>query len=91
LASWQAAGFGLQLRAVLEHPDMKALLAAAPQAARVLQPLCRALAIEPAVLGQPAVVRVKRVRVVREKVDTGRVPVPKGALAWVRRDRFSKG
>jgi hypothetical protein len=77
---------------VLEHPEMKALLAAAPQAARVLRPVCRALAIEPAVLGQVVTVRVKPpVRVVREKVDTGRVPVPRGVLAWVRRDRFSTG
>jgi hypothetical protein len=90
MATWQAAGFGLQLRAVLEHPEMVAFLAAAPQARRVLRPVCRMLAIEPTVLGEVVAVRVKRVRAVPVPVDTGRVPVPPGAMAWVRRDRFSK-
>ncbi len=50
LASYQAAGYGSQLRAVLETPEMAALLEAAPQAVAILRPLCRMLAIETALL-----------------------------------------
>ncbi len=46
LAAYEAAGFGSQLRAMLAQPEMRALLAAAPQAARALRPLCRMLAVE---------------------------------------------
>jgi hypothetical protein len=97
-ASWQAAGFGSQLRAVLETPEMVALLEAAPQAARILTPLCRMLAIESSVLrpraagpgAAPVVPQVKvetpkRVRMPRAKVDWGRIPIPRGGLAAVRR------
>jgi hypothetical protein len=68
---------------------MVALLAACPQAIRVLKPLCRALAIETAVLQPGAVVAVKAPRV-RVKPDTGRVPIPRGVMAWVRRERSGK-
>jgi hypothetical protein len=97
-ASWQAAGFGLQVRAVLEQPEMVALLTASPQAARILRPLCRALAIETSLLrpGVAVVVeekpaRVKRVRKPRPAVDMGRVPLPRGVISWARRERFAKG
>ena len=60
MAAHEAAGFGSQLRAVLAHPEMRALLAAAPQVGRVLRPLCRMLAVEPEVL-QVAAVDVVRV------------------------------
>ncbi len=50
LAGYQAAGYGSQLRAILGTPDMVALLIAAPQAARVLRPLCRMLAVETSLL-----------------------------------------
>ncbi len=50
LAAYQAAGYGSQLRAVLETPEMVALLVAAPQAARILSPLCRMLAVETSLL-----------------------------------------
>jgi hypothetical protein len=76
---------------------MVELLKAAPQAARVLRPLCRMLAIETAVL-RPGVVAVETVvvptqrkRAPREKPDTGRVPIPRGVMAWVRRDGLAKG
>ncbi len=60
LAAHEAAGLGLQLRAVLEQPEMAALLAASPQAARVLRPLCRMLAVETSVLRPAeAVARVR--------------------------------
>ena len=55
---YEAAGFGSQLRAVLETPEMVALLAACPEAGRVLRPLCRALAIETEVLRPVAQTRV---------------------------------
>ncbi len=95
--SWQAAGYGAQLRAVLETPEMVALLTAAPQAMRVLRPLCRMLAIETAVL-RPGVVasvvagdeKPKRVRPKRAKVDWGRVPIPRGVMAAVRRGRYAE-
>jgi hypothetical protein len=77
-AAWEAAGFGCQLRAVLETPEMVAFLAACPQAIRVLTPV-----------GKPGV-KVARVRTVPEKPDLGRVPIPRGAMAWVRRDRAEK-
>ncbi len=99
-AGWEAAGFGCQLRAVLETPEMVAFLAACPQAKRVLMPVCRALAIETAVLGPavkparsdvgseaPVPVPVPRARVLP---DLGRVPIPRGVMAWVRRDRAGK-
>jgi hypothetical protein len=79
-AGWQAAGYGSQLRAVLATPEMVALLTAAPQAAIVLRPLCRMLAIETSVLrpgrvdedvAAAVVDAPKRVRKPRAKVDWG--------------------
>jgi len=49
-ASYQAAGYGCQLRAILGQPEMVALLMAAPQAARILRPVCRMLAVETSLL-----------------------------------------
>ncbi len=97
-AGWEAAGFGSQLRAILEQPEMVALLVAAPQAARVLRPLCRMLAVETSLL-RPGVVVVavaeavvpKRVRKVRPVVDLGRVPIPRGVMSAVRQGRFLRG
>jgi len=43
---YQAAGYASQLRYLLADPEMVALLAAAPQARRVLAPVCRMLGIE---------------------------------------------
>lgn len=104
-AAYQAAGFGLQLRAILEAPEMMALLAASPQARRVLRPVCRMLAIETSVLRPgdlaPAVavgpepdaaedaVR-PRVRRKRAPVDWGRIPLPRGVLSAARRADFAK-
>lgn len=58
MAGWQAAGYGSQLRAVLETPEMVALLEASPQAGRMLRPICRMLAVETSLLRLPA--RAKR-------------------------------
>jgi hypothetical protein len=90
---WEAAGFGSQLRAVLETPEVVAWLSACPQAVRVLAPVCRMLAIEMQVL-RPGEARAEapvRAARVREAPDLGRVPIPRGVMAWVRRDRFAKG
>ena len=91
-ASWQAACYGSQLRVVLERPEMVELLMAAPQAARILRPVCQMLMIEGSVLRpgvavvaaapRVAVVRVRRPRVV---MDFGRIPLPRGVLSWARR------
>jgi hypothetical protein len=43
---YQAACFGSQLQHQFSQPEMMALLEAAPQAGRLLRPLCRMLAIE---------------------------------------------
>ncbi len=74
---------------------MVALLIAAPQAVRILRPLCRMLAIETSVLRPGVVVverpvRVKRVRTPRPPVDLGRVPLPRGVISWARREGFAK-
>lgn len=46
LVPCEAACFAGQIRTMLAEPDMAALIAAAPQARRVLRPLCRMLGIE---------------------------------------------
>lgn len=97
-AGYEAAGLSSQLRAVLGSEEMIALLQAAPQARRVLLPLCRALAIETDLLW-PGVARVApgpkavlrpRVRKVRVKLDLGRIPLPRGVLSAARRQGFGK-
>jgi hypothetical protein len=98
MAGWQSAAYGSQLRAVLETPEMVALLAASPQAGRLLRPVCRMLGVESSLL-QPGVAVVERVAVVRERVrkarvkvvvEPFRVPLPRGVLAWARREGFGK-
>ena len=64
---WQASGYGSQLRAVLQTPEMVALLEACPQAGRMLRPICRMLAVETSVLRLPA--PAKRVAVARGDVQ----------------------
>jgi hypothetical protein len=106
LASYHAAGYGSQLRVILGQPEMVALLVAAPQAARILRPLCRMLAVETSLLrprpegasveieageiAPVAPVVKKRVRLPREAVDWGRIPLPRGVLAAARRQGFGK-
>jgi len=103
-ASWHAAAYTGQLRLVLAQPEMVALLAATPQAARILRPLCRMLAVETALLhprvegaavAEPAAetvaVKVPRVRAPRVPVDWGRIPLPRGVLTAARRGGFAKG
>ena len=96
-AAYQAAGYGCQLRHVLEQPEMVALLQAAPQAARILRPVCRMLAIETALLrpgmvvAEPVIrVRKPRVRKPRIPIDFGRIPLPRGVLSAARRAGFGR-
>ncbi len=44
----ETAPYGTQLQALLDEPEMTALLEAAPQAGRLLRPLCRMLGVRPA-------------------------------------------
>ena len=96
-ASYQAAGYGCQLRHILEQPEMVELLKASPQAARILRPVCRMLAIEtsllrPGVVVPEPVVRVRkhRVRKPRIPIDFGRSPLPRGVLSAARRQGFGR-
>jgi hypothetical protein len=89
----RAAGFGSQIHTVLNTPEMAELLAASPQAVRVLRPLCRALAIE--IPGEVAEPRERKVRRVRErkprpKPEPFRIPLPRGVLTAARRQGFGK-
>jgi len=97
VAGYQAAGYGCQLRHILEQPEMVALLQATPQAARILRPVCRMLAIEtallrPGVVAPEPVVRVvkPRVRKPRVPIDWGRIPLPRGVLSAARRQGFGR-
>ena len=90
---YHAAGYGSQLQTVLSTPEMVALLAESPQAQRILRPLCRALAIElPWVRGEPrkAPATPPRIRKTRPKPEPFRIPLPRGALSWARREGFGK-
>ena len=96
-ASYQAAGYGAQLRVVLEQPEMVELLKASPQAARILRPVCRMLAVEASllrpgeVIPEPAPRVVKpRIRKARVPIDFGRIPLPRGVLSAARRQGFGK-
>jgi hypothetical protein len=81
---------------------MVELLLATPQAARILRPVCRMLAVDTSLLRPRAAgtaevaaaevapeVKV-RVRVPRAPVDWGRIPLPRGVLAAARRQGFGK-
>jgi len=93
-AAWHAAGYGSQLRHVLGQPEIVALLEAAPQAQRILRPVCRMLMIEASVL-RPRAVAVAAAAlveivpevsapVVKVRVRRARVPVDWGRIPWPR-------
>ena len=91
----QAMGFGLQVQTVLNTPDMVELLAASPQARRILQPLCRALAVEVPGVSEPPRTRddgerPKPPRKPRPKPEPFKIPLPRGVLSWARREGFGK-
>jgi len=88
----QAASFGTQLNAMLNEPEMIALLADSPQAGRVLRPLCRALAVElPGSPERPRPVSAGiRKRRARPKPEPFKIPLPRGVLTAARRQGFGK-
>ena len=79
----QAAGYASQLQHLMAEPEMAALLDAAPQARRVLRPLCRALAIELTWTVTPP--RPRKPRKPRPKPAPYRWPYPRGAISAARR------
>ncbi len=90
---YQAACFGSQLQVVLNTPEMVALLADAPQARRMLRPLCRALAMEWTRTPKTAVqsdAKLRRKRAKRPAFEPFRIPLPRGVLAAARRQGFGK-
>jgi hypothetical protein len=91
----EAACFAGQLRVVLAEPGMVALLAASPQAVRMLRPVCRMLAIASGdyvpgdgVLGDRAAAVALGARVLQESmtvaVVSAMVPPDLPGLEWVR-------
>ncbi len=46
---YEAANYASQLRAVLQDPEMATLIAGSPRLAKLLRPMCRALALEASV------------------------------------------
>ena len=71
LVPQEAAGFAGQVRTLLAEPEMVALLAASPQARRVLKPLCRMLGVEASLLEPAAVVRCEAGASVAPEVAEG--------------------
>ena len=87
----RAAAYRSQLELVLQSPDMVELLAAAPQAGRVLRPLCRALALEcPTREAKPARTATIRRRPRLAPLPPLRIPLPRGVLSAARRAGFGK-
>ena len=89
----QAAAFGLQLQTVLNTPEIGALLAASPQAERLLRPLCRALAVEcPArpAAPRPTATRRRAIPIRKPEPEPFRIPLPRGVLAAARREGVGK-
>ncbi len=89
-----AAGYGLRLRMALDAPEMAEMLASSEQARRILRPLCRALAIElpwtvDKIPEERGVMR-RRTRRPRPQPEPFRIPLPRGVLAWARREGFGK-
>jgi hypothetical protein len=88
---YRAAGYRSQLEVVLQSPDMAELLAVAPQAARIMRPLCRALALEwPQSPPKLEKIKTVRLRKPRPKPEPFRIPLPRGVISAARRAGFGK-
>ena len=91
---YQAAAFGSQLQTELNTPEMVALLAACPQAGRILRPLCRALAMQWPGKTTKAATKCgktkRRIRPPRAKPEPFKIPLPRGVLSAARRAGFGK-
>ncbi len=84
----QAVCYGGQLKHLLQEPEMQALLAASPQAKRILRPLCRALAVElPWTMTAPRPPRPRQPRKPRPKPEPFRIKLPRGVITWARREK----
>jgi hypothetical protein len=91
IGGYRAAGYRSQLELVLQTPDMAALLAAAPQAGRIMRPLCRALALEwPTPEPKTEKIKTIRPRKPRPKPEPFRIPLPRGVISAARRAGFGK-
>jgi hypothetical protein len=91
IGGYRAAGYRAQLEMALQSPEISALLAAAPQAARIMQPLCRALALEwPTPGPKPEKIKAIRIRKPRPKPEPFRIPLPRGVISAARRAGFGK-
>ena len=93
----QAALFGAQLQQALNAPEMEEMLAASPQARRILRPLCRALAVEmPGTLAPPRTAATERDAMPQRRkpprpaLEAWRIPLPRGVLSAARRQGFGK-
>jgi hypothetical protein len=84
---YTAAGFASQLQHALSDPEWAEFLAAAPQANRLLRPLCHMLGIEPPVPLPRTPRRARPKPPPRPKPTPFRVPLPKG-LGLSRRKRY---
>jgi hypothetical protein len=84
---YTAAAFGSQLQHALSDPDLAAFLTAAPQANRLLRPLCRMLGIEPPIKLRRTPRPIRPAPPPRPKPTPFRVPLPKG-LGLSRRRRY---
>ena len=83
-----AVSYGLQLRHLLQEPEMAAMLAEYPQARRVLRPLLRALAVElPWTVTPPRPPRPPKPRKPRPKPEPYKIPLPRGVITWARREK----
>ncbi len=83
-----AAYFTNQLNDLLTTPEMVALLDAAPQARRMLRPLCRALAVDlPWTVAAPRVPKPRKPRKPRPKPEPFKIPLPRGVITWARREK----
>jgi hypothetical protein len=68
---------------------MAELLKVAPQAGRILRPLCRALAFEwPVPEAKPEKIKTPRIRKPRPKPEPYKIPLPRGVLSWARREGY---
>ena len=88
----QAGYFHLQVQDLVNAPEMVALLAASPQAVRILRPLCRALAVDMpgTVTSEPRERKPRKPRKPRPKPEPFKIPLPRGVLTWARREGFGK-
>jgi len=85
----ETASIACQLRCVLDHPDLPAFLAAAPQAGRILRPLCHMLGLAPLAPPLALPIKPRRPRPRTPKPPPPAQPRRPGILPPFRPRRFS--